>query len=91
MKTIEVELIGDAVNATVVRLPTRRFPGVVIQGDSLAILHAMTETVAASMAKGDIAEAREAATELRDLLASYRHAYEAQMKAAGLELPYPPR
>ena len=48
MERIEAELFTDGGNAAVVRLPGRRFPGVVIQGDSLSVI------------RGDIAELRDA-------------------------------
>nr|WP_234436605.1 hypothetical protein [Streptomyces sp. XY511] len=38
MELIEAELLTDPGNDTVVRLPPRRFPGVLIQGDSLSII-----------------------------------------------------
>jgi hypothetical protein len=36
-------------------------------------------------------DAREEASEVRDLLNGYRSAYEVAMEQAGLELPYPSR
>jgi hypothetical protein len=50
MRTCEVMVLDDATNATIAKLPWRQFPGVLVQGDSLKILHA---------------DAREAATALR--------------------------
>jgi hypothetical protein len=38
MKTELVEIYSDASNLAVIRHPNRRFPGVLIQGDSLFIL-----------------------------------------------------
>jgi hypothetical protein len=38
MERVEAELFTDGGNNAVVRLPGRRFPGVLIQGDSLSIL-----------------------------------------------------
>src|SRR5687767_14972507 len=38
MKQVEVEVYADDVNAWVVRTPQRRFPALVIQGDSFSII-----------------------------------------------------
>lgn len=38
MKLVEVEVFSEAPNHAVIRAPGRRFPGAVIQGDSLSIL-----------------------------------------------------
>lgn len=38
MPKIELEVYSDASNSAVIQTPGRRFPGSVIQGDSLAIL-----------------------------------------------------
>lgn len=35
MKRIEADILTDGGNDAVVRMPGRRFPGVLIQGDSL--------------------------------------------------------
>lgn len=37
-KTITVDVFSEATNAAVVRMPGRRFPGVVVQGDTLSTL-----------------------------------------------------
>jgi hypothetical protein len=38
MRTIEVEVLSEASNQAVIKLPGGAFPGSVVQGDSLAIL-----------------------------------------------------
>ncbi len=38
MRTIEVEIFSETTNSPVIKMPNRKFPGVVIQGDSLWIL-----------------------------------------------------
>ncbi|WP_374199039.1 hypothetical protein [Streptomyces sp. GESEQ-35] len=49
MERVEAALFTDGGNDAVVRLPGRRFPGVLIQGDSLHIL------------RSDLADARDSA------------------------------
>jgi hypothetical protein len=91
MKRVEMDVIGDDVNAAVVQLPWRRFPGLVVQGDSLSILAAHATELAAALAEGRIDDAAERASELRALLDGYQAAYERAMTTAGLTLPYSPR
>jgi hypothetical protein len=88
MKKIEVEVVGEAVNAAVVRLHGRRFPGIVIQGDSLGNLCAIAERLVVALSDGRAEDARDEASEVRELLSGYRSAYEDAMRQAGLELPY---
>lgn len=38
MERVEVELFTDGSNNAVVRMPGRKFPGVVVQGDSLSVI-----------------------------------------------------
>src|SRR5688500_17406813 len=38
MNVVELELYSESSNHAVVRVPGRRFPGAVVQGDSLSIL-----------------------------------------------------
>jgi hypothetical protein len=89
MSNIQVEVIGAATNATVIRLPGRRFPGIVVQGDSLAILTSTTKALVTALSDGQLAKAREDATELDELLSGLKSAYEDALHQAGLELPYP--
>ncbi|MFB7369621.1 hypothetical protein ACFC0D_07255 [Streptomyces sp. NPDC056222] len=91
MERVEAELFTDGGNNAVVRLPSRRFPGVLIQGDSLAILRSSFAEVVEAFDQGDVAEARDSAgfllADLDDLLARYSAALESH----GIPLPYVPR
>lgn len=73
---IEVEALSSDVNAPVLRIPGRRFPGVLIQGDALHALCGRVDALcaAASSAPSDLAEA---ALEIRDILEPYRRVYDA--------------
>jgi hypothetical protein len=59
MERIEVELFSHPGNNAIVRMPGRRFPGVLIQGDSLSNLRHEVARVAEACARGDLNEARE--------------------------------
>jgi hypothetical protein len=63
----------------------RKFPGVVVQGDSLNNLIGLLEA-----AQRDPDEAGEIIAEVLEMLTAARNGYEAVCKAEGLDLPYPP-
>lgn len=81
MEHVEAELFTDGGNNAVVRLPPRRFPGVLIQGDSLSVIRSEVAEVVDACGQGDLAGARETAghllADLDDLLARYTAALEA--------------
>ncbi|MFE2019827.1 DUF6959 family protein [Streptomyces sp. NPDC059499] len=87
MERVEAELFTDGGNNAVVRLPDRRFPGVLIQGDSLSILRSDIAEVVAACEQGDAAAACETAglllTDLDALLTRYSAALDAH------EIPRP--
>jgi hypothetical protein len=58
MERIEVELFTDASNNAVIKVPGRRFPGVLIQGDSLSALRGDVARIAQACAQGNLDEAR---------------------------------
>src|SRR5262245_16690183 len=88
MKKIEVELLGEEINANVLRVPYRRFPGILIQGDSLSILNSTAERLLTALCAGSTEDATDEASALFRLLGQYKGAYEDAMRRAGLELPY---
>jgi hypothetical protein len=91
MERIEIEVFSQVTNAAIVRMPTRRFPGVVIQGDSLHILYSLADTLVQLAAPHNDADLSGEAEGLRDLLAGYVASYESVLKDHGLELPYSSR
>ncbi len=88
MKLVEMELYTAQTNYAVVRLPERRYPGVVVQGDSLASLVSdLSKTLARASKTGD-----EELTEiLEDLLIRFdevKRDYELALKSHHISLPY---
>jgi len=71
---VQVELYGHVPNFAVLRLPTRRFPGVLIQGDSL-VLCGQAQAVLAALEGGDLDDARDEARYLVDDLKQRVRAY----------------
>ncbi|MFF9780195.1 DUF6959 family protein [Streptomyces sp. NPDC013978] len=85
---IEAELFTDGGNDAVVRLPGRRFPGVLVQGDSLHILRSDVAEVAEACERGDVDEARDAVGLLLANLDALLARYEAALSDHGIPRPY---
>jgi hypothetical protein len=83
-----VELLDTTTNCAVVKLPTRKFPGVVIQGDSLHILWTSVNSAKSLCEAGDISEAIDELSLVSDILASYIGNYERVLKNRSINLPY---
>lgn len=78
-----VRLLTEATNYAVVQLPERKFPGVVVQGDSLNNLVSLLEK-----ALIDESECLDLIAEALDILSGAKSRYEATCSAAGISLPY---
>jgi hypothetical protein len=75
MMKIEVEIYTDQRNNAVLRLPARKYPGILIQGDSLRNL-AETAAVIATLSEGYGGELAEEATSLAESLSELCRWYE---------------
>jgi hypothetical protein len=88
MERKEIEVFSGSVNQAVVRMPGRRFPGSVIQGDSLSMLFGLARKIHADVAGLANEELTGNAAELLNLLdARIRH-YERVLAQHNIELPY---
>jgi hypothetical protein len=81
-------MLTNTPNSPVLKLPDRKFPGVLIQGDSLQILVQLVTSLSKTLQQGDIEESVALVTELHEALAGRLAIYETVMKANQLELPY---
>ena len=91
LPALGVEVLSTATNGGIVRMPGRRFPGVVIQGDTLNSLR-RTVADAAARVVGPSGDLEEAAAELEEILSSLDLIladYEERLADAGFSLPYP--
>lgn len=88
MERIEAELFTDGGNDAVVRLPGRRFPGVLVQGDSLHILRSDVAEVVEACERGDLDEARDSAGLLLANLDALLARYEAALNEHEIPRPY---
>ncbi len=75
-------------NGGVVQLPGRNFPGLVIQGDSLSILHSTLSEAREALRNNRADEAAEPLDDALESVASRLSFYESTLLAAGLTLPY---
>jgi hypothetical protein len=75
-------------NYAVIQLPTRNFPGVVVQGDSLSNLVALNRNLTKALVAGDIEEATDLAEEIGEQLEGALSLYTNTCIAAGRELPF---
>ena len=87
-ESVLMELLSSQTNLAVVRLPGRRFPGTVVQGDSLSILVAHARAIHARASAGDDDELRDEAEDLLELLETRQRHYESVLAEHGIELPY---
>ncbi|MFD8568015.1 DUF6959 family protein [Streptomyces sp. NPDC059639] len=88
MERVEAELFTDAGNDAVVRLPGRRFPGVLVQGDTLRILSTDVAEIVELCAAGDVEEARQAASLLHEQLGAKLQRYTDALDAHAEKRPF---
>jgi len=75
-------------NQAVVKMPTRKYPGVLLQGDSLRALHDDLSEAAAAIRARDPNSASEALDDVLQRLGDVLDHYEAVLGRAGFDLPY---
>lgn len=88
MNKIEVDALTSQHNYAVVRLPDRRFPGVVFQGDSLSILVDQACTLLRTLEAEDLATAHDEAADLAATLTQIQQIYEGALAQHSIPLPY---
>ncbi|MFF8191830.1 DUF6959 family protein [Streptomyces bobili] len=88
MERVEAELFTDGGNDAVVRLPGRKFPGVLMLGDSLHILRSDLAEVVEACERGDLAEARDSAGLLLVGLDALTTRYEDALQQHEIPRPY---
>jgi hypothetical protein len=88
MKKIKVDILSNEINSVVLQLPDRKYPGVVIQGDSLSIIYGLVEDISNNINLDQNHEVTELIDELKDLLGNYVNIYEETLKINNIDLPY---
>lgn len=86
MKEMIVEVFSEATNSPVIRFPGRRYPGILIQGDTmLNFLASLKELASLEPGLSDFKEELEGLTEQWEAL--IRH-YDTVLKESDIQLPY---
>jgi hypothetical protein len=75
-------------NYAVLRLPGRRFPGVLVQGDALSVINGEVQRALALLRGGDTAAAEEELALVANHLAGLVDGYVRVLDAAGMPLPF---
>jgi hypothetical protein len=88
VKVESVEILSDAVNYVVLKSPGRNFPGMVIQGDSLAKLYRSASEVSRLAKEAGDEELEGEAASLCEELGDRLAYYERVLSAHGIEIPY---
>lgn len=87
--SIDVDLLTEATNNAVVRLPNRKYPGVLIQGDSLYALFVELDDLAmAASSSGADPALVENALAVRDNVGELLAWYEQALTLHGMSLPH---
>jgi hypothetical protein len=92
VEKIEVDMLTPQHNYAVLRMPDRKFPGVVFQGDSLSVLVQdvceLRDGLRLIAAEGDLRAAQDEADLIARHLLDIQSAYEAVLAKHGIRLPY---
>jgi Family of unknown function (DUF6959) len=88
VKTIEVEALTEQHNYAVIRLPARKFHGVVVQGDSLSILIADLRRALDCFRQGDLEDGVDEVAAVLESLDDVKRSYERVLAAHSISLPY---
>jgi hypothetical protein len=86
MRIEPVEIYSDTTNAAIMRHPARRFPGVLIQGDTLYSLCSRADAVCSSIDRGSPAFSE--ANDIRSALWSLLNHYKSALEEHKLSLPF---
>ena len=88
MRTEMVDIYSDQTNAAILRHPGRRFPGVLVQGDSLSRLCQQADSVCAGAKAVLDDELYEEMDGLRETLRAYLNHYKVVLREHRIELPF---
>ena len=81
-------ILQEASNCPVVQMSNRKYPGVVIQGDTLFSFAELARRARTSLATDRLDEAADLMEQLEDDLIDYLSFYESVLASQGIELPY---
>ena len=88
MEHIEVQALTEQHNFAVIKLPSRQYPGVVFQGDSLAILVHDLLDVREALERSATEVAIEGLADVVERLQEVKSSYERALSAHDIKKPY---
>ena len=91
MRVETVEVYSEKTNAAVMRHPDRKFPGVLIQGDSLHSLCVGLDALCSNVRSQTKPETYQEANQLRNSMWAYLNHYKTVLEEHGIPLPFSER
>ena len=88
MHIVNVEIYSDDTKRVVMRHPGRRFPGILLQGDSLHTMCATADRICAAARKSLDRDAYKDLNELRNGLWAYLDAYKRTLLEHNVPMPF---
>lgn len=85
---MQADLLSPPINFAVVQLPERKYPGVVVQGDTLHSLHQQAEQMAQLLSTGELDELADEIEALKELLSQALSHFEQVCANRNIDLPY---
>lgn len=82
------EVLDPTINCAIVKLSTRAFPGVLLQGDTLYSLYRGVQKTLAALNPDEQREAYDELESVVDSLKGYLDLYESVLTRNGYSLPY---
>ena len=88
MKKQEIVIYSETSNCPVVQMPERKFPGIVLQGDSLKNLSIIVKSIAKRIHSIKDEDLQGEVQELDAILSGYLECYEHVLESTKITLPY---
>lgn len=88
MKKIEIELFTNQGNGAILKLPNRKYPGVLIQGDSLSSLSRMINLASTEFDESNYLELKDSIMQIKIEIDNHLKNYENILIEEGIEIPY---
>lgn len=88
MRTDEVEILSDQTNAAVMRHPGRKFPGILVQGDTMSNFCRLADDACRSLKEGETEGAFDELNELRNMLWGQLNHYKSVLGEHDIPLPF---
>jgi hypothetical protein len=88
MRIEAVEIYSDAMNAAILRHPGRRFPGMLIQGDTLHTLCVAIDRICAAARSNVAPDTLDEIVDLQKRMQEFLFHYKSVLRDHGLPLPF---